>query len=198
MPSAPNSPDSRADRRPAAEADVVMDHRSMGGPALSLAHVPLSEVLPHEYLGAEGELRGLAAALDSHPSAAGRSAWHWYPERREPPQSLGGGGFLLLVATAITVYNTGDDWLELTLDIGWLAPPLLTVSAAVEVACWCPQDHNMHPVRTARWHAADSLQLVQAFATGTAMLTEVLDTGPFDPHPWRVQADLPDAPDTGR
>jgi len=170
----------------------------MAGPALSLAHVPLGEVLPHECLGAEGELRRLATGLDSHPSAAGRSAWHWYPERREPPLSLGGGGFLLLLDLAITLYSTGEDWLELALDVGWLAPAMLTVSAAVEVACWCPQDHNMHPARTARWHAADSLQLVQAFATGTAMLMEVLDTGPFDPDSWRVQAGLPAAPDTRR
>jgi len=42
----------------------------------SLARVPLAEVLPHDYLDAEGELRRLAGDLDNHPLAAGRSPWH--------------------------------------------------------------------------------------------------------------------------
>src|SRR5215469_5320621 len=170
----------------------------MVGPALSLAHVPLGEVLPDDYADAEGELRKLAEALESHPSAAGRWAWHWYPEHREPPQSSDREHYLLLTDTTTTLYNTRDDWLELTLDIAWIAPSKLTVNAAVEVACWCPQDHNMHQVRTTRWHPANSRELVEAFAAATAMLADVLATGPFDPHPWRVQADLPDGPETSR
>jgi hypothetical protein len=170
----------------------------MVGPAPSLAHVSLCEVLPDEYASGEGELRRLADELDSHPSAAGRLAWHWYPEHKAPSQSSDRGQYLLLVDTTITLYDTRDDWLELTLDIAWLASPGLTVNAAVEVACWCPQDHNMHQVRTAQWHAANSHELVEAFAAGTAMLVNVLATGPFDPRPWRVQADLPDAPQASR
>lgn len=174
------------------------DNRSMTGPVPSLADVPLGEVLPCDYLGAEGELRKLANDLDSHPRAAGRSAWHWYPERREPPRAPGSAPYLLLVDTTITLYESRDDWLELTLDIAWLAPPRLTVNAAVEVACWCPQDHNMHRVRTARWHSLNSHELAGAFAAGAAMLEDVLAMGPFDPRPWRVQAGLPDAPETSR
>ena len=116
----------------------------MAGPAPSFAQVPVGAVLPGGYAGAEGELRRLADVLESHPSAAGRTAWHWYPEHREPPQSPGRGLHLLLADTTITFYDTRDDWLELTLDIAWLAPQNLTVNAAVEVACWCPQNHNMH------------------------------------------------------
>jgi hypothetical protein len=67
----------------------VIDHRSMVGPAPSLTHVPLGEVLPRDFVGVAGELRRVATELDSHPSAVGRSVWHWYPERREPPQSPG-------------------------------------------------------------------------------------------------------------
>jgi hypothetical protein len=70
--------------------------------------------------------------------------------------------------------------------------------AAVEVACWCPEDHNMHQVRQGRWQVSHSHELVQAFAAGTAMLTDVLVSGPAEPHPWRVQAGLPDAPDPSR
>jgi hypothetical protein len=125
-------------------------------------------------------------------------AWHWYPEHRKPPQSWDGGLYLLLADTTITLFDTRDDWLELTLDIAWTAPSKLTVNAAVEVACWCPQDHNVHQVRATRWHPANSRELVKAFAAATAMLADVLATGPFDPHSWRALADLPDTPGTGR
>ena len=112
---------------------------------------------------------------------------------RTPPSS-GQRTYLLLVDTTITLYESRDDWLELTLDIAWLAPPRLTVNAAVEVACWCPQDHNMHRVRTARWHSLNSHELAGAFAAGAAMLEDVLAMGPFDPRPWRVQAGSPRRP----
>jgi len=170
----------------------------MAGPVPSLAHVPLGEVLPQDYQDAEGELRRLANGLDSHPSAAGRSAWHWYPGHREPPRSADRGLYLLLIDTTITLYSARDDWLELALDIAWTEPPKLTVNAAVEVGCWCPQDHNMHQVCTKRWHAANCRDLAEAFEAGTVMLAGVLAEGPFDPHTWRVRAGLPDRPDTSR
>jgi hypothetical protein len=143
-------------------------------------------------MGAEHELRKLAIELDSDPSAADRSTWHWYPERREPSEPAPRGIRLLLVDVTVTLYDTREDWLELTLDISWQVPPKLTVNAAVEVACWCPQNHNMHRVLSAQGHAANSHELVEAFAAGTAMLTGVLSAGPFDPHLWRVQAGLAD------
>ena len=161
-----------------------------------MTHVPLQEVLPHDYLSAEGELRRLANELDSNPLAAERIVWHWYPGRKEPPQTAESRTYLLLVDTTITLYSTRDDWLELSLDIAWLASAKLTVNAAVEVACWCQENHNMHQVRQGRWRVVDSHELVEAFAAGTAMLIEVLASGPSEPHPWRVQAGLPDAPDT--
>jgi hypothetical protein len=170
----------------------------MAGPAASIAHVPLREALPRDYAAAEDELRRLAHELERHPVAAGRIAWHWYPERTEPSQASEPGTYLLLVDTTVTLYDTGDDWLELSLDVAWLAPAELTVSAAVEVACWCLENHNMHQVRHGRWHVADSDELVEAFAAGTAMLIEVLASGPLQPHPWRVQGGLPDVPDTSR
>jgi hypothetical protein len=170
----------------------------MAGPTASMAHVPLREVLPHDYLSADGELRRLANELESHPSAADRMVWHWYPHHREPPQTSNPRLYLLLVDTTITLYNTPEDGLELTLDIAWLAPPKLTVSAAVEVTCWCPHDHSTHQVRQGQWHVGSSQELVEAFAAGTAMLKDVLASGPFEPHPWRIQAGLPDAPETSR
>ena len=102
-----------------------------------------------------------------------------------------GGEYLLIVDTTITLMSASADWLELALDLAWR--PELTVTAAVEVACWCPQDHNMHQVREAHWQVASRHDLVDAFAAGTAMLTDVLDTGPSEPRAWRALAGLPDA-----
>jgi len=168
----------------------------MVGPVPYMARVPLQQVLPHEYLDAEGELRRYADEFDSHPVATDRGTWHWYPEHRTRPAHIPGQTFyLLIVDTTITLYDTRDDWLELTLDIAWRTPSMLTVNAAVEVACWCPQNHNMHQVRRAQWQAVNSLGLVEGFAAGTAWLTEVLAAGPFEPRTWRTQAGLPDASD---
>jgi hypothetical protein len=135
----------------------------MAGPVSSLAQVPLSEVLPAAYADAESELRRLAGALESSPRADGHVAWHWYPDHREPAQPSDARRYLLH----------------------------LTVNAGVEVGCWCPRDHNMHQVRTVHRTAADSRELAEGFAAGTAMLLEVLAAGPFDPNSWRTLADLP-------
>lgn len=96
--------------------------------------------------------------------------------------------------TTITLHRTRDDWLELALGIAWREPRQLTVYASVEAACWCPQDHNMHQVREAEWPVADGTDLVAGFSAGAEMLLGVLDSGPFEPSPWRVRADLPDGP----
>jgi hypothetical protein len=165
----------------------------MAGPVPSIDHVPLHDVLPSGLRAAEQELRRSARKLDRHPSAVDRIEWHWYPEHTEAPSTLDKRIYLLLADTTITLLNTGDDWLELTLDIAWRTPSQLIVSAGVEVGCWCPQDHNMHQVRATALPVASDRELIEAFAAGTAMLTDVLDSGPFEPRPWRIQAGLPDA-----
>lgn len=113
-----------------------------------------------------------------------------------PDEGLQDGGtiYWLIADVTITTYTTGVDWLEFTLDISWAAPRTLVVNAAVEVACWCPQDHNMHQVRSGQWRADNSHELVDAFAAGTATLQEALASGPLEPSPWRLRAGLPDAP----
>jgi|GEM_PF-5889897 len=157
-----------------------------------MARVPLRDVLPPEYVSAEEDLRSLAAELDGRRSAV----WHWYPDRTEPYSV--GGGYVLLVDVTIPLHTSRYDWLELTLDISWRPAPTLTVNAAVEVACWCPQNHNTHQVRRAGWHVANSPELVQAFAAGTAMLAQVIDSGPFEASAWRLEAELPDVPEAYR
>jgi hypothetical protein len=161
----------------------------MSGPATSIAHVPLSEVLPSDYAAAADDLRRLARELELHRSATDRIEWCWYPEHTSHPPGPAERCYLLLFDTTIALFASGLDWLELTLDVAW--SPQLTVNAAVEVACWCPQDHNMHQVRAAHWPVTNGRDLVEAFAAATAMVTNVLDSGPFDPSAWRVAAGLP-------
>lgn len=164
----------------------------MSGPVMSIGHVPLADVLPSDYVAVMGELQRVAGALDLHPAAVDRIGWWWYPEHRKRPPVATDGVYVLLFDTTIALFNSGHDWLELTLDVAWCSG--LTVNAAVEVACWCSQDHNMHQVRNERWTVTNSHDLAESFAAGTVLLTNVLDSGPFDPSAWRLEAGLPDAP----
>src|SRR3954451_8440487 len=83
--------------RSAAAPGVFVDHCSMVGPVPYMARVPLQQVLPHEYLDAEGELRRYADEFDSHPVATDRGTWHWYPEHRTRPAHIPGQTFYLLI-----------------------------------------------------------------------------------------------------
>ncbi|MEU8820651.1 hypothetical protein [Actinoplanes sp. NPDC048796] len=165
----------------------------MAGPVSSIAYVPLHEVLPPGFAGAEGRLRELAGRLERHHSAD-RVSWHWYPDHVEPPEVLAEGLRRDLVGITITLYNTRDDWLELALYLAWRPGPRLTVEASVEVACWCAENHNMHPVRELSRDADDDFELADAFAAGVKMVTAVLTDGPFEPQPWRAAAGLPIRP----
>ncbi|MEV0135780.1 hypothetical protein AB0H83_45975 [Dactylosporangium sp. NPDC050688] len=113
-------------------------------------------------------------------------------ERTEFPRTLSERKSLMTVSGGVMLYNSGVDWLELDLDIDW--GPELTVTASVDVACWCPVNHNARVLLEARWPVTSAHDLIERFAAGTAILTEVLNTGPFEPSIWRVQAGMPDAP----
>jgi hypothetical protein len=121
-------------------------HEFMAGPVPSMADVPLSEVLQPEYSDTEGALRRSGIDLDSHRPAGDSGGWHWFPRSTVEPQSSTDRIHYVLLDGSIMVYDNGVDWLELTLCVAWgTSLPDLIVSAAVEVACWCPQNHNMHP-----------------------------------------------------
>ncbi|GAA2624117.1 hypothetical protein GCM10010399_64350 [Dactylosporangium fulvum] len=164
----------------------------MAGPVSSIDQVPLGDVLPIAFNAVEGDLWRLARDLEAHQAAAGRTIWHWWLDRTERPPTLAERESLTIVSGGVMLYDSGVDWLELDLDIGW--GPELTVTASVHVACWCAENHNAHYVLEACWPVATAHDLIEGFAAGTAILTEVLNTAPFDPSIWRVQAGLPDAP----
>jgi hypothetical protein len=164
----------------------------VSGPANSIDNVPLSDVLPRDYAPAADRLSQLAHQLETHPMAAERIHWHWYAENNTKLATPPERAYTLVFDATITLFEQSSDSLELALDVGWR--PGLTVNTAVEVACWCTKYHNIHQLRDSRRPVADADELVEAFAAGIAMLTDVLDSGPFDPRPWRLDAGLPDAP----
>ncbi|GAA3233503.1 hypothetical protein GCM10010532_070270 [Dactylosporangium siamense] len=152
----------------------------------------MSDVLPVAFAAVEDDLRRLARDLQARQAAAGRVTWHWFLEPTEAPRTLSEREALPIVSGSIMLYNSGVDWLELDLDIA--GEPELTVTASVHVACWCTENHNAHYVLEACWPVASAHDLIEGFAAGTAILTEVLNAGPFDPSTWRIHAGLPDAP----
>ncbi|MEV6849926.1 hypothetical protein [Actinoplanes sp. NPDC051411] len=165
----------------------------MVGPVPSIAQVPLAEALPPFCSGAEDELRRLSSALEQHRLAAGRTEWHWYPQHSTTPGQPEASHFLIVFDATVTLFSSGTDSLALTIDVAWLGRQL-TVNAAVEVACWCADYHGVHHVREGQWLVDSSAAVVAAFAAGTAMLSDVLDSGPYEPGPWRIESHLPDAP----
>jgi hypothetical protein len=167
----------------------------MVGPVASVEDVPLAEVLRQDYVAAEGAIRRLGIELDSHRPPGDDGGWHWYPRSAQEPRPSTEGIHHLLFDAAIKVYDTGSDSLELTLCVAWgMSLPNLIVTAAVEVACWCSHHHGIHQVRGNLWDVRDSAELIDAFAAGAVLLTDVLATGPFEPGSWRIDAGLPDAP----
>ncbi|MBL7259433.1 hypothetical protein [Paractinoplanes lichenicola] len=150
----------------------------MAGPVTSIAEVPLEELrLP-------GELRGPAERLESY-----QVQWHWYPEHAEPPASPPDRVCMLVFDGTISLFSTGVDWLELALHVAW--EPELAVHASVEVACWCPQNHNMHAIAEATWLTGTPAALLSSFTAGVDMLIGFIDAGVSDVTLLRSEAGLP-------
>lgn len=72
----------------------------------------------------------------------------------------------------------------------WIAPGRLAVDAAVNVACWCENNHATHDVDTLRLVVGEETSLPEAFLACAVRLTG----WPADPHDadhWRATAGLP-------
>jgi hypothetical protein len=88
--------------------------------------------------------------------------WDWWPEnlRKDPVDK---GIRLVVLGTTLTLFNNFSDWLELALCLVREQRPRLTVSATIEVACWCDPDHNMHVVRSEERLVGTATALTEAF-----------------------------------
>ncbi|MFI7212770.1 hypothetical protein [Micromonospora maritima] len=135
---------------------------------------------------------GMCAAADALQATGSgvQPAWESYAHEHAPPPSATGVRTLVLSAT-VSLADTGEDWLELALTTAFDTPSLLEVAAAVEVACWCTDDHHMHAVERREWVAGSGPALARSFTAATREITRWLATGPHDPQPWRDGAGLP-------
>jgi hypothetical protein len=66
----------------------------------------------------------------------------------------------------------------------------LLITATVEVACFCPVDHGMHPAAGAEWRAQSGAQLLDAFEAAFEKLT-AWSQDATSPDVWRRRANLP-------
>ncbi|NYF56519.1 hypothetical protein [Micromonospora purpureochromogenes] len=139
----------------------------------------------------------MCAAADVLPSAGTpdvQPAWESYTHEDALPRPAAGVQLLVLSAT-VSVVDTGQDWLELSLQVAFDTPSLLEVAAAVEVACWCTNDHNMHAVERREWLVGSGPALARSFDAAIHKITRWLATGPSEPDPWRDRAGLPSPSD---
>jgi hypothetical protein len=106
------------------------------------------------------------------------------------PQAVAGGQPLpLALATALGRHYESGDWLEFVLDVRYARHGALLVTAAVEVACFCPIDHNAHVVAKAEWTARSGAQLLNAFETALGQLVAWSDDA-ISSDTWRARAHL--------
>jgi hypothetical protein len=169
---------------------LMADHGGMAGPVQHFAEIPLTDVFPNLTAETSAQLIRTGERLDTARPAVDSGGWDWYPQNVPPATKYPSGVTLLLISTEVTLFNDRVDSLELALYIGWSVPPLLVVSAGIEVACWCPTYHNMHPVRCTEWVVGTSQALVGAFDAAISDIISSLDGSP-DPSTWRAQAGLP-------
>jgi hypothetical protein len=106
------------------------------------------------------------------------------------PQAVAGGQPLpLALATAVSRHCEPGDWLELVLDVRYAGNGALLVTAAVEVACFCPADHNAHAAAKAEWTARSEARLLDTFETALEQLAAWSEDA-VSSDTWRARAHL--------
>ncbi|WP_406298803.1 hypothetical protein OG948_26205 [Embleya sp. NBC_00888] len=155
--------------------------------------IPFERLFPDLDDHGRERLVAAAQALDLRRSLDDPARWFWNepdplspePEPEPSPHILG---------TALLLYEADGDWLELGLDVWQLDGPFVSVTATVEVACWCDTDHNMHAVQRAEWPASTAQAFLEAFHTAALSVIRRIE-GPRDPRDLRARAGLPNPPE---
>ncbi|WP_406335720.1 hypothetical protein [Streptomyces sp. NBC_00203] len=96
---------------------------------------------------------------------------------------------MILLADIVGHAGPGDQ-LEFLLDVSWTDQGQLSVSAAVNVACWRDVDHATHDADALHVVIGAEPSLSQAFQAGADRLVGWL-ADPRDPDYWRHRAGLP-------
>jgi len=140
--------------------------------------------------------RAAAGRIETARLPEDTGKWDWWPEHlgvdpvHKDIQPI-------IAGTTLTLSNSGVDWLELALCIVRETRQRLTVSATVEVACWCDPDHNMHVVRKDEHLVGTGTALASAFESAGSAL-ERWAGGSHDPDAYRAAAGLEPASPTSR
>lgn len=137
-------------------------------------------------------MRAAARGIEAVRSPDDTLRWDWFPENLQEDPVDKGGIQLAVLDTTLTLFNNLSDWLELALVL-WVVReqrPRLTVSATIEVACWCDPDHNMHVVRSEEWLVGTATALTEAFESAAGAVVRWAGEG-RDPLVHRAAAGLP-------
>jgi hypothetical protein len=102
----------------------------------------------------------------------------------------GGQPLPLALGTALSRHYEPGDWVELALDIWHSGGNALLVTAAVEVACFCPVDHNVHSAEDAEWTARSEGELLASLEVALGRLA-AWSEDTAGPGTWRSRAHLP-------
>jgi hypothetical protein len=122
----------------------------------------LTALFPDLSAGEVARMRAAARGVEAVRLPDDTFRWDWWPEnlRKDPVDK---GIQLVVLGTTLTLFNNPGDWLELALRVVREQRPRLTVSATIEVACWCDPDHNMHVVRSEERLVGTATALTEAF-----------------------------------
>lgn len=115
--------------------------------------------------------------------------WDWWPDNLQK-DPIDKRIQLIVLGTTLTLCNNLSDWLELALRVVREQRPRLTVSATIEVGCWCDPDHNMHAVRSEERLVGTATALTEAFESAADALVRWAG-GSRDPLVHRAAAGLP-------
>ena len=159
------------------------------GPMGSVEELPIDRLLPSASQHVRDQLREIGRGLELSV-ADGRPSWYGYPGHL-PPSEIPPRTFFAILGVSIGYHNRrNDDWLDLSLEIGWRRPRLLSVEFDIGVACWCEDDHGTHYVVDCRETVGDDDQLVHTFERLAAELVARWRSGPHEAKAVRARVGL--------
>ena len=149
----------------------------------------LTALFPDLSAGEVARMRAAARGIEAVRLPDDTFRWGWWPEnlRNDPVDK---GIQLVVLGTTLTLFNNLSDWLELELCVVREQRPRLTVSATIEVACWCDPDHNMHVVRSQERLVGTATALTEAFESAADAVVRWVGES-HDPLVHRAAAGLP-------
>jgi hypothetical protein len=149
----------------------------------------LAALFPDLSAGQVARMRAAARGVEAARSRDDVFRWDWFGENL-PKDPVDKGVQLVVVGTTLTLFNNLSDWLELALCVVREQRPRLTVSATIEVACWCDPDHNMHVLRREEWLVGTATALTATFESAAAAVVRWAGES-HDPLVHRAAAGLP-------